>query len=264
MKNVIILIAAMSILLLTEACHSTKLINALPSGGSELLYKYQWNLTEIEAQTFNISTGNPPHLLFFPGKINTVSGSTGCNKLKGSFELSNENLIKFSPLATTKMACAGDNVESKFLDALSKADNWRIINDQLLLSNGKKVMMKFKGAIVESAELNGEWQLNYISGPRIAFDGLYPNKKPSVKFNLSAKELGGNTSCNGFSSKTIINGNKISIAEPFAKTMIFCEGGGETTFLNMLKKVNRYAITNENTLTFLIDDVAIMRFEKKQ
>ncbi len=114
----------------------------------------------------------------------------------------------------------------------------------------------------ETSKLSGNWELNYISGPRIAFEGLYPDKKPQVSFNLVANELGGNTSCNGFSSKITIDGNRINIAEPFAKTMIFCEEGGESTFLNMLKKVNRYAVTG-STLTFLIDDVAVMRFAKK-
>ena len=31
---------------------------------------------------------------------------------------------------------------------------------------------------------------------------------------------------------------------------------------NMLKKVNRFAVTDGNTLTFMIDDVAVMRFTK--
>ncbi len=43
---------------------------------------------------------------------------------------------------------------------------------------------------------------------------------------------------------------------------MFCEGGGEEAFLNMLKKLNKYAVSN-NTLTFMIDDVAVMRFSKK-
>jgi heat shock protein HslJ len=137
------------------------------------------------------------------------------------------------------------------------------MNNQLLLKNGKKLLAKLNAVTVESIKLAGEWELNYISGPRIAFDGLYPDKKPQISFNLPANELGGNTSCNGFSSKITIEGNKISIAEPFAKTMIFCEGGGESTFLNMLKKVNRYTVTDGNTLTFLIDDIAVMRFTKK-
>ena len=71
----------------------------------------------------------------------------------------------------------------------------------------------------------------------------------------------GNASCNGFSAKYTMNGNNISFADAL-KTMMFCEGGGEETFLNMLKKVNRYSL-NENALTFLIGDVAVMRFTKK-
>ena len=92
---------------------------------------------------------------------------------------------------------------------------------------------------------------------------MYPDKKPQIKFSLTENELGGNTSCNGFSSKITINGTQISIAEPFAKTMIFCEGGEETTFLNMLKKINRYAVSDGNTLAFIIGDVAVMRFTRK-
>ena len=263
MRKGIVGIAALLILFSLVACHSIKSINKVVSGGSELLYKSQWNLMELQEQTINALSGNPPFLLFTPNKLNKVSGSTGCNKLNGSFQLTGKNIIKFSPLTTTKMACRADNVEAKFLDALSRVNNWRIINNQLLLSNDTKVLMKLKTVTSESAKMEGSWELNYISGPRIAFAGLYPDKKPIINFNLPANELGGNTSCNGFSSKIIMNGNKISIAEPFAKTMIFCEGGGETTFLTMLKKVNKYVITNENTLTFMIDDVAVMRFTKK-
>lgn len=168
----------------------------------------------------------------------------------------------FSPLATTKMACIGNNIEPEFIAALGKINSWRIINDQLLFANDKKSIMKLKAVQVENNALDGQWELNYITGPRIAFDGLYPNKKPTIKFNLPANELGGNTSCNGFSSKIIMNGNNLSIAEPFAKTMIFCEGGGENTFLAMLKKVNSYKIIDGNILSFMMDDLLLMRFKK--
>ena len=262
MKKITTSIASLAIFISLTVCHSTKQVSAGASGGSEMLFQYQWDVTELQGQPVTISSGNQPNLLFFPGKLSTVSGSTGCNKLNGSFELTAVNFIKFSPLTTTKMACIGDNVELKFLAALAKVNNWSIINNQLLLNTGKTNMAKLKAVTPESAKLNGTWELNYISGSRIAFSGLYPEKKPQITFNLAAYELGGNTSCNGFSSKITIDGNKISIAEPFAKTMIFCEGGGETTFLNMLKKVNRYAVTDSNTLTFMIDDVAVMRFTK--
>lgn len=243
-------------------CHSTKPISGGSTGGSEMLYQHQWDVTEIQGKQVSTSSENQPYLLFSPGQVNKVSGSTGCNRITGSFELTGVNFIKFSPLATTKMACPGNNVEQKFLDALSKVNNWSISNNQLLLSSGKILLVKLNAITPESAKLHGTWELNYISGPRIAFNGLYPDKKPEISFKLDVNELGGNTSCNGFSSKIKIDGNKITIAEPFAKTMIFCKGGGEETFLNMLKKVNKFSV-NGNTLTFLIDDVAVMRFTRK-
>ena len=262
-KKITITTLALAIFFLVAGCQSIKPVIASASGGSEMLFMNQWNLTELEGKNVLITAGNQPHLLFFPGQISRVTGSTGCNKLNGSFVLSAANSMKFSPLASTKMACIGKNVESKFLEALGKVNSWAIINNQLLLKNDKVIMAKLNAVTAEATTLNGTWELNYISGPRISFSALYPDKKPQIKFNLTENELGGNTSCNGFSSKITIDGNKISIAEPFAKTMIFCEGGGETSFLNMLKKVNRYAVTNGNTLAFIMGDVAVMRFTRK-
>ena len=262
-KKITIITSALAIFFLVAGCQSTKPVIASASGGSEMLFMHQWNLTELKGKTVVITAGIQPNLLFSPGQMSRVSGSTGCNKLNGSFVLSAANSMKFSPLATTKMACVGDNVESKFLEVLGQVGNWAIINNQLLLKKGKVIMAKLNAVTAEAATLNGTWELNYISGPRIAFNALYPDEKPQIKFSLTENELGGNTSCNGFSSKITIDGTQISIAEPFAKTMIFCEGGGETTFLNMLKKVNRYAVSDGNTLAFIIGDAAVMRFTRK-
>ena len=111
-------------------------------------------------------------------------------------------------------------------------------------------------------QINGTWELHYISGPRIAFEGLYPNQKPQLTFDVAAKKLYGNTSCNSLSGTLVIVENKIDFNAPMALTKRFCEGQGEQLFLESLKKSTRYSIT-ENTLTLLMDDVAIMRFSKK-
>lgn len=114
-----------------------------------------------------------------------------------------------------------------------------------------------------SAEkLTGNWELNYISGVRIAFNGLYPNAKPSLNFKTPFKEISGNSSCNGFSSKLEVNGNKMTISQPGAMTMRFCEGEGEKRFLEMLQKVTGYDVQG-NTLVMLQDDIVVMRFVKK-
>jgi heat shock protein HslJ len=87
--------------------------------------------------------------------------------------------------------------------------------------------------------------LNYISGPRIAFEGLYPNKEPQLVFAIPKLEVGGINFGDGRS------------------TMMACEGIGEPTFLKTLKQVNGYAVSDENVPTLLVGDVAMMRFVKK-
>lgn len=254
---------------MAAGCGSSK-PTAGTSGGSEMLYQYQWNLEILDGQPVNTSTGKGSYLLFSPGQVNTVAGNAGCNNLRGSFELSGENTMKLSPLMTTKMACPDMSTETSFLNTLSKVDNWSIIGNQLLLSSGKIPLAKLRGvkstskpdAPSQDASLIGTWELNYISGKRIAFEGLYSNKKPQLTFTDSKTEVVGNTSCNSFSSKLVLDGNKINIADPTAMTMMACEGEGEKSFLDMLKKVNKYALSG-TTLTFLTDDIAVMRFEKK-
>lgn len=143
-KKMPLSIAYVAILILITACQSTKPLSAGATGGSEMLYKYQWEVTELQGQTLAVTSGNQPYLLFYPGQVGRVSGSTGCNKLNGSFELTGVNFINFSSPVTTKMACNGDNVEAKFLEALAKANNWSITGDQLLINSGKLLLVKLK------------------------------------------------------------------------------------------------------------------------
>lgn len=115
----------------------------------------------------------------------------------------------------------------------------------------------------DTSKLNGTWELNYITGSRIAFDGLYPNKKPTIVFDLANKTLSGNSSCNSFTGPLKVEGNKISFADPMAMTRMMCPGDGETVFLQTLQKVNSWSVSDGNTLNLIMGDIATMRFSKK-
>lgn len=145
MKKTITIIIPFAILAIIYGCHHTRPIATQPAyGGSETLFEYKWNLTDLNGQPIATGSRDTPHLLFYPGQVSRVSGSTGCNRLNGTFELSTVHKIKFSPLATTRMACPG-NTESQFLTALGQVDNWSIINNQLLLNNGKILVARLQG-----------------------------------------------------------------------------------------------------------------------
>ncbi len=145
MKKIILIIGILSA---TICCKSLKpqAVNIDERSGSEALYQYQWNLAELNGKFIDVPENQEKaNLLFFPGKLSQVSGFTGCNKLKGSFELTGMGAIKFSPLITTKMACVGENVESKFLENIAKSTNWMIIRNELFLKNDETIVAKFTG-----------------------------------------------------------------------------------------------------------------------
>lgn len=114
-----------------------------------------------------------------------------------------------------------------------------------------------------SSSLEGTWQLNYLMAPGKSFEEIYPDKKPEIKFDLAEKRFSGNTSCNSFSGKLNLDGNKISFRDPFAMTKMMCQGEGENIFTQTLNKVNTYAISDGKTLNFISGDIAIMRFRRK-
>lgn len=115
------------------------------------------------------------------------------------------------------------------------------------------------------SKLDGAWELNYITGPKIAFDGLYPNKKPTINFDTKENKVFGNNSCNSFTGKLAVTGNKIDFTQPMAVTKMMClDGQGEQVFMNALQKVTSYDITDDGkTLNFISGDIAMMRFTKK-
>ncbi|MBS1751918.1 MAG: META domain-containing protein [Bacteroidetes bacterium] len=110
--------------------------------------------------------------------------------------------------------------------------------------------------------LEGTWELSYISGPRIAFEGLYPEKKPVITFAVSDSSIYGNTGCNNFRGKVNVNSASIHFPDNMAMTRMMCPGEGETVFLNTLRKINKYSVQG-STLTLISDDIAMMRFVKK-
>lgn len=108
---------------------------------------------------------------------------------------------------------------------------------------------------------NTAWELEYISGPQIDFKGLYPDKRPKITFDKTTNKVSGNNSCNGYSADYTLTGNSISFGEPGPATMMFC-GEGESVFMNMIKKINKYSLDQDGKLNLMLDNVSLMRFKK--
>lgn len=106
------------------------------------------------------------------------------------------------------------------------------------------------------------WELEYLTGPRIAFQGLFPEEKPMLTFQLGNNTVVGTTGCNGYNTEYTLKGNAISFETPAAMTMRYCEGGGQEFFMKAMQDVNKYRVTADGKLELMMNDVVMMRFKK--
>jgi heat shock protein HslJ len=109
-----------------------------------------WRATQLEGQP--VSAGQPgsqAYLVFEAG--GRVSGSDGCNRVAGAYEL-NRDSIRFAPMAATRMACPGPaGTERAFGYAVTNASFWRILGDRLELYDADGVRLaRFEPGIVAS------------------------------------------------------------------------------------------------------------------
>ncbi|WP_027376519.1 META domain-containing protein [Kaistella palustris] len=107
------------------------------------------------------------------------------------------------------------------------------------------------------------WELEYITGPRITFEGLFPDEKPAISFNKNTGTVTGTTGCNGYSTTYTLNGTSISFAQPGITTMRYC-GDGEVVFLKTMQQITNFRLETDGKLTLLINDIPAMRFHKKE
>ena len=96
-----------------------------------------------------------------------------------------------------------------------------------------------------TTSIEGTWELNYITGPKIAFEGLYPNKKPTIIFDIKENKVYGNNSCNQYFGTLKVDGNKINFKDAkMGMTMMACPGEGEKVYMNTLEKIDSYSIAS--------------------
>lgn len=123
------------------------------------LFGKTWTLTEMEGRKFSADKPN----IEFNRDPKRVSGSSGCNRFSGTFEI-HGSMVKFSRIAATKMACLDvevQQVETTFLQLLETTTRFDVKGNTLrLYANHRLVLVFGERASTGSADLNGtSWQL---------------------------------------------------------------------------------------------------------
>lgn len=111
----------------------------LTKESEDVTNKY-WKLTSVNNKKVVMGQNQQkePHMILHPFD-STVTGSGGCNGFRGTYELTANNGLSFSPLAATKMFCTENmDVENQMFKALTEASNYKVSGDSLFLFNNQK------------------------------------------------------------------------------------------------------------------------------
>ena len=93
-----------------------------------------WRPVELGEERITQQTSpHAAYLQFTDDSETRVSGSTGCNRLMGGY-VQEADRLRFTALATTRMACPDMTQEQAFLDALNSTTGWHIENNELVLN----------------------------------------------------------------------------------------------------------------------------------
>lgn len=223
----------------------------------------QWQLVELEGKSVAAKVNGKVPFLRLEEKSGRYSASGGCNGIGGEYTLQKNNGISFSRGMSTMMACADMSIENGLRTLFDEADTYAVNENTMSLSKGQhgEVLAKFALIVDRSDKLAGTWELDYILEPETNFDVLYPDRKPTITFDVAEKKVNGNSSCNNFSGTVNIDGHMISFG-PMASTKMACPGNGEQVFLKNLERVTSFDV-QDTTLTMIMDDIVVMRWQKK-
>lgn len=107
---------------------------------SPSLLGVRWALVQVDGADVS-ARSRDAHLVLGPDSTRTLSGSTGCNLLHGTYQMDN-NELRFSDMVITRRACLGPNVENEWLSVLMRATHFRCAGDTLaLLENHQEIAL---------------------------------------------------------------------------------------------------------------------------
>lgn len=179
-----------------------------------------WQVVAVEGVEVEITPGQEATMEFDPDQ-QTVSGSGGCNRYSGSYQLEGSALT-FGRLRTTMMACpddAGGRLESEVFGALDRVASFRLEHGQLLLLDEASKVLLTLATRADAPLLTTEWEvLSYNNGRQAVVSVLIGTQLNSL---FQDGSVSGSAGCNRYQASFELGDGTLTIG-PAATTRKMC------------------------------------------
>jgi len=110
-----------------------------------IIKEIKWILKEINEEPLpQEETYRQVPYIFLPASDNSILGFDGCNSFFGKVLITDINKIQVTDINSTKMYCAQITINKTMTQNLLSAQTFTIHNDQLLILNDNKTILKFQ------------------------------------------------------------------------------------------------------------------------
>jgi heat shock protein HslJ len=119
--------------------------DATAGGTQPSVVETQWNLVELNGSAVHVPAAEGQVYIYLQQDGDKLSGSDGCNRFFGSYDLRGASL-EFHSVAQTMMACRGSftDREAEFLDALKLVTSYQVAENVLQLKVDDRVLARFQ------------------------------------------------------------------------------------------------------------------------
>ena len=118
------------------------------SNASIELAGIHWKLIELNGTPVKPDQSAVEPYIELDKYTHRFSGSTGCNRITGSYELNESGIIDFSKVAATKMMCLNMELENQFLTIFDWVEKYKIAGDTLTLTGAEDTpLARFKAVV---------------------------------------------------------------------------------------------------------------------
>ena len=151
MKQIITICLVVIALLLSTISKSASGQNKVPqkttiavNSASDQLVGPKWKLIELHGQAVVKNAQSKEDSYIRLTKEGTISAYTGCNNMTGSYQVRKGFGIRFTNIASTRMACPDMKTEQILNQVLQATDNYTIKDKRLTLGKtGQKPLAVF-------------------------------------------------------------------------------------------------------------------------
>ncbi|SHF78618.1 Heat shock protein HslJ [Salegentibacter echinorum] len=245
MKFKLVILTVLTLVLVS--CNTTKKTSG--QNANAQITNTTWELVELDGSKIDQTNIEGKKIQFTLNSTDQrVFGNSGCNNFNGSYNLEDGLRIKFSQIASTRMACPENEInEQEVLDVFNKTDNYTVNGNKLMLNIGKRAPLAvFKKVAPKDKIVEKYWKLKKLEGKEVT---MANNQEKEIFFMLKANDnrLQGFAGCNSLSgSYKLEDAQRISFSY-VATTMKSCPdvSVNEAEFLKVFEQANNYSINGD-------------------